>query len=112
MFVSFKKELKVILYKRRRCNNKKKNDSHVDPVCAELFEITKICIGSLTTKIFKIVKLYGSPCMYDKQKIEKSEEKKETDNWEKEWYCVPTKDIHNRKKNISVRRKEDSLILQ
>jgi len=68
----------------------------VDPVCAELFETTKICIGSPTTKIFKIVKLYGSPCTYDKQKIEKSEEKKETDNWEKEWYCVPTKDIHNK----------------
>lgn len=70
-----KKESKVILYKRQRCNNE--NDSHVDPVCAEFIrDITKkFAFGSLTTKIFKIVKLYGSSCMYDKQKIEKERDR-------------------------------------
>lgn len=43
--------------------------------------------------------------MYDKQKIEKSEKKK-TDNWEKEWYCVPAgKDVHN-KEEEDIRTKK------
>lgn len=68
-----------------------------------LFSTTKICIGPLTTEIFKVVKLYGSPCMYDEWKTGRRERKSVRERLGRKGGIVfQSKDIHNKRGEKSV----------